>query len=133
MIVVLADVFERIGVRRPPHRKHAGRPGLRVGARIIDGCLILKSVHIRTSKAFGEFQLFRMRSPACIDPKLFIQTDGLHDKRVAIPAARLLSRNRTNDGFAVGASRSGRGRRCVPSATAAAALTGTLSLLPLTS
>src|SRR4030095_8445301 len=85
VVVILTDVFERVDIRRPAHCKYLSRPWLGVGAGIVDGHLILKGINSRTSESLGEFELFRVRRAARVEPELLVQADCLDHKRVAFP------------------------------------------------
>src|SRR5262245_47339556 len=72
VIVILTNVFEWIHIRRPSHGEYLRRPGLGVGAGIVDRRLILQGIHIRSREALGELELFRVRRATRVDPELLV-------------------------------------------------------------
>src|SRR5207253_6481866 len=83
-VVLLADVFQDLAVRRPINVE-CNRPRLRVSAGIVDGRLVVERHQIGTRKAFDHMKLFRMWITVAIDPGSFIESHHVDHKSIALP------------------------------------------------
>ena len=86
LFVFVAHVLEDVGVGLEQVR-HLDRKGLVVRLRVVDGDLDIQMPHVATPIFFGQAHCFAVRMPAAVEPRLIVETDALHDQRVAVPSA----------------------------------------------
>src|SRR6266699_4606260 len=83
--IVLAEILRHVLAGHPAQRPARG-PCPRVGARIVNGDIVLQGIEIGTRKALHEVQLPGVRQAAVGEPEALVEALRIDDQRVALPA-----------------------------------------------
>ena len=90
-LVVDAEVFVDFAARGAivvgvlPRNGPAAAPGPRLRTLVVDGHLILHRVEVGAREPFDEVHVAGVRQTTADEPELLVETDGIHDQRVALP------------------------------------------------
>src|SRR5262245_37330069 len=84
LIVFLADIFLQLHAGSPRYvPRHRPRP--RIRPRVINRCLVVQALFRRPGDSFYDVEKIRVRMSPKVEPRSFIETDGIYDEGIAFP------------------------------------------------
>src|SRR5215813_13606323 len=86
LIVFLADIRLQLHPRSPWYVPRHG-PRARIRSRVINRCFVVEPLFRRPRDFFHDMEKIRVRMSPEIEPRSFIETDGINDERIAFPSA----------------------------------------------
>jgi hypothetical protein len=81
VVLILADGFHQLLVRKEIEPRHVHCSGFGISSRIIDGDLKIDMPKVAAPQALGHLQCFRLRVSAIVQPALVIKTESLAEHR----------------------------------------------------